>query len=108
MKSISPIRLCVALIALIFTQQAYCAGSSVANKSVKIFKELIVEGERPEISSCLTAAIQSVKVNPVYSKINWEPKSLKDFGTFTCKASNEIGSNQCKIEIQLGGKAFYL
>ena len=45
MKSISPIRLCVALIALIFTQQAYCAGSSVANKSVKIFKELIVEGE---------------------------------------------------------------
>jgi hypothetical protein len=74
MKSISPIRLCVALIALIFTQQAYCAGSSVANKSVKIFKELIVEGERPEISSCLTAAIQSVKVNPVYSKINWEPE----------------------------------
>jgi len=74
MKCVKTFILCVASIFLISTHQAYCAGSSVANKSVKIFKELIVEGERPEISSCLTAAIQSVKLNPVYSKINWEPE----------------------------------
>jgi len=61
-------------VSLLFTQPLYAAGSSVANKSVKIFKELIVEGERPEISSCLTIAIQTVKNHPAYNKINWEPE----------------------------------
>ncbi len=61
-------------VSLLFTQPLYAAGSSVSNKSVKIFKELIVEGERPEISSCLTIAIQTVKNHPAYNKINWEPE----------------------------------
>jgi pterin-4a-carbinolamine dehydratase len=45
------------------------AGSSVANKTVKIYQKLIVEGERPEISACLTSALQSR--NPNYDKIAW-------------------------------------
>ena len=64
----------VAVSSLLSAHPLYAAGSSVANKSVKIFKELIVEGERPEISSCLTVAIQSVKNHPAYNKINWEPE----------------------------------
>lgn len=59
---------------LLLADISLAAGSSVANKNIKIFKELIVEGERPEISSCLTVALQSVKIHPAYSKINWEPE----------------------------------
>jgi hypothetical protein len=60
-------------VAFISGQNAYSAGSSTVNKGVKIFKELIVEGERPEISSCLTQAIQSVRLNSYYKRIAWEP-----------------------------------
>ncbi len=67
------IRLGVFVVIALISQQTLCAGSSVA-KSVKIFKALIVEGERPEISSCLTTALQSVKDSPAYDKINWEPE----------------------------------
>lgn len=66
--------LVLTMCSVLSSTNCFSAGSSVANKNVKVFRELIIEGERPEISSCLTMAIQSVKSSPAYDKINWEPE----------------------------------
>lgn len=37
------------------------------------------------------------------SKFKYTPRSIDDFGKLVCKASNEIGSNECLYELKLGG-----
>jgi hypothetical protein len=52
---------------------AFAAGSSVSTKNNKVLQKIIIEGERPEISACLTVAQQLPTLFPIYRKITWEP-----------------------------------
>ena len=65
--------------ALAFASSAAChaAGSSVsrANQYHKIFREVIIEGARPEISACLTIATVAVSADPLYQKLDWNDES---------------------------------
>jgi hypothetical protein len=47
------------------------AGSSVSKPAIKIFRGLIVEGERPEISACLTVALQEVRTATAWQALSW-------------------------------------
>ncbi|CAF0732571.1 unnamed protein product [Brachionus calyciflorus] len=37
------------------------------------------------------------------SRFKWKPTDLEQFGEISCKASNDIGTTECKYEIKLGG-----
>ena len=37
------------------------------------------------------------------SRFKWRPTNMNDFGEVKCKATNEIGTNECVYEIRLGG-----
>ena len=51
---------------------SWAAGSSVANPKNQLLQKIIIEGERPEISACLTVAQQLPNLFPIYRKITWE------------------------------------
>ena len=55
----------------------HAAGSSVsrANQYYKIFREVIIEGARPEISACLTIATVAVSSDTPYQKLEWSDES---------------------------------
>ena len=64
---------------LAFASGAAChaAGSSVsrANHYYKVFREVIIEGARPEISACLTIATVAVSADTPYQKLDWDDES---------------------------------
>jgi hypothetical protein len=75
-RRVNPIVSCVILLLtaqIIATTQAVAAGSSVSAKNNKVLQKIIIEGERPEISACLTVAQQLPNLFPIYRKITWEP-----------------------------------
>ena len=51
---------------------------------------------------------EKIQSNGFTSKLNWQPRKMEDFGSITCRGTNEIGDGECKIELQLGGKYIYL
>ena len=75
-RRVNPIVSCVILLLtaqIVATTQAIAAGSSVSAKNNKVLQKIIIEGERPEISACLTVAQQLPNLFPIYRKITWEP-----------------------------------
>ncbi len=75
-RRVNPIVSCVILLLtaqIVATTQAVAAGSSVSAKNNKVLQKIIIEGERPEISACLTVAQQLPNLFPIYRKITWEP-----------------------------------
>ena len=75
-RRVNPIVSCVILLLtaqIVATTQAVAAGSSVSAKNNKVLQKIMIEGERPEISACLTIAQQLPNLFPIYRKITWEP-----------------------------------
>ena len=56
-----------------------------------------------EIEPAKDANVVSEGLN---SRFKWKPSSIGDFGTVTCKATNEIGSTECTYELKLGGEKY--
>ena len=52
------------------------SGSPVSTRLGKVYKELIIQGERPEISSCMALAFKSTRENGPYQTITYAPDVL--------------------------------
>jgi hypothetical protein len=65
-------RLFVGLVAVLGLGVAWAAGSSNASSNFKIMRRLIVQGERPEISVCLTEVAQHAALASGFEKIVWD------------------------------------
>lgn len=51
---------------------AAAKGGSLQPKPNKDFRELIVQGERPEIAACLVAVLDAARRNPRYGVLRWD------------------------------------
>jgi len=52
--------------------------SPVSTRLNKVYKELVIQGERPEISSCMALAFKSAHENGPYEQIYY-PSDVQDF-----------------------------
>lgn len=49
----------------------YAKGAPTTYQSKKVFRELIVQGERPEIAACMVAAVSRARHDPKFDAIRW-------------------------------------
>jgi len=61
----------VALAILLGTICDYSFSAPVTYHSAKDFRELIVRGERPEVASCMVAALADVRKNEKFAALRW-------------------------------------
>ena len=65
------LRAIVALFMSIFLHSGNSIAAPVTYHSAKDFRELIVRGERPEIASCMVAALADVRKSEKFAALRW-------------------------------------
>lgn len=68
-------RLFILALALIGNSVEVCALSAVTLKSEQTYRGLVIQGERPEVISCMTAATSAIKNDGSYDRIRWSKDS---------------------------------
>jgi hypothetical protein len=66
---------CLAL--LFCTSLVWAKGAPITHQTAKDFKNLIIQGERPEIVACMAATLQEVKNIKTYEAFRWTDGTSK-------------------------------
>ena len=71
MNQIRPMRISVLLTLLLSASFTMGRGAPVTPQVAKDFKNFIVQGERPEIASCMAASLTLFKKNKSFKNFSW-------------------------------------
>lgn len=55
----------------------WAKGAPITHQTAKDFKNLIIQGERPEIVACMAATLHAVKNNKTYEAFRWTDGTSK-------------------------------
>ena len=90
---------CLSLILMSGNTSAY-ARSAVTTKTEQTYRGLIIQGERPEIVSCMTAATRAVKESSGFDRIRWNSNS-----TDTALMNEELQNDQLVRSVHITAAA---
>ncbi len=59
------------LVCVLYAVNAHSKGAPTTLRSRHVFRELIVQGERPEIAACMAAAVAFVRRDAKFDAVRW-------------------------------------
>lgn len=78
MKSFRRIYLNLPILGLLLTfSLAFSKGAPITHQTAKDFKNLIIQGERPEIVACMAATLNEFKRNKTLEAFQWNDSTSK-------------------------------
>ena len=86
----------------------FAKGAPITHQTAKDFKNLIIQGERPEIVACMAATLNEIKRNKTFDAFHWLDATSKTALMHENEINGKLTRNiTLQAQAVLSGKSFF-